>query len=206
MPNYDLVIIGGGPAGMMAGFIASQNTNNKILIIDRNKKLGRKLLLTGKGRCNITHNELDFKKMIKNYNQGGKFLYSGFSKFGVKETLKFFKDNGLDLKIERGNRYFPGEGDSLSVVDFFENNLKQKNVNICYSSNVVKINTKNKKIINIELSDDRIIQARNYIIATGGKSYPITGSDGSVFDLIKKLGHSITDLTPALVPLICKEE
>jgi predicted Rossmann fold flavoprotein len=207
MLKYDLIIVGGGPAGMMAGFIASQNKNNKILIIDRNKSFGRKLSLTGKGRCNITHNENDFKKMIQYYNsEGGKFLFSGFSKFGVKETLSFFKRNGLDLKVERGNRYFPKEGDSQSVIDFFEKNLKKNNIDIFYSSKVTKFNIKNKKIINIELSDDRTISATNYIIASGGKSYPITGSDGLIFDLLKKAGHNIADLTPALVPLKCKEE
>jgi hypothetical protein len=203
---YDLIIIGGGPAGMMAAFIASQNKDNKILIIDRNKTFGRKLLLTGKGRCNITHNELDFKKMIGNYNEGGKFLFSGFSKFGVKETLEFFKNNGLDLKVERGSRYFPNEGDSQSVVDFFDKNLNKENITFFKSSNVVKINIKNKKIIDIDLSDDRTVEGKNYIIATGGKSYPITGSDGSIFDAIKKMGHSIVEATPALVPLTVKEE
>lgn len=203
---YDLVIIGGGPAGIMAGFVASQNINNKILIIDRNKSFGRKLLLTGKGRCNITHNEVDFKKMIEYYNDSGKFLYSGFSQFGVKETLEFFNNNGLNLKVERGNRYFPEDGDSQSVVDFFEKNLKKENVDIFRSSNVVKFIVKNKKIIEIELSDDRTIVGKNYIIATGGKSYPVTGSDGFVFDLIAKMGHSIVTPSPALVPLVCKEE
>jgi len=203
---YGLVIIGGGPAGMMAGFIASQNINNKILIIDRNKSFGRKLLLTGKGRCNITHNELEFKKMIEYYNEGGKFLYSGFSRFGVKETLEFFNNNGLNLKVERGNRYFPSEGDSQSVIDFFEKNLNKNNVDIFRSSNVAKFIVKNKKIVEIELSDDRTIVSKNYIIATGGKSYPVTGSDGFVFDLIAKMGHKIISPTPALVPLASKEE
>lgn len=203
---YDLVIVGGGPAGMMAGLIASQNSKLKIAIIDRNKTFGRKLLLTGKGRCNITHNELDFKKMINNYNQGGKFLYSGFSQFGVKETLNFFKQNGLNLQVERGNRYFPSDGDSHDIVNFFEANLKKNNVVFIKSSNVVKINAKNKKIYNLELSDDRIIQGKNFIIATGGKAYPITGSNGSVFDLLDRLGHTITHLSPALVPLTTKTE
>ncbi len=207
MLKYDIIIIGGGPAGMMAGFMASQNKNNKILIIDRNKSFGRKLSLTGKGRCNITHNEMDFKKMIEYYNiEGGKFLHSSFSKFGVKETLEFFKQNGLDLKVERGNRYFPKEGDSQSVIDFFEKNLKKDNIDIFYSSKVTKFNIKNKKIISIDLSDDRTVVGSNYIIASGGKSYPITGSDGLILDLIKKAGHKISDLTPALVPLKCEEK
>ncbi len=205
-PIYDLVIIGGGPAGMMAGLIASQNTKLKIAMIDRNKTFGRKLLLTGKGRCNITHHEFDFKKMINNYNQGGKFLYSGFSQFGVKETLDFFKQRGLNLKVERGNRYFPSEGDSHDIVNFFETKLKENNVVFIKSSNVVKINAKNKKIYSIELSDDRIIQGKNFIIATGGKSYPITGSNGSIFNVLKRLGHNITPLTPALVPLTTQTE
>jgi hypothetical protein len=205
-PIYDLVIIGGGPAGMMAGLIASQNDKLKIAIIDRNKTFGRKLLLTGKGRCNITHNELDFKKMINNYNQGGKFLYSGFSQFGVKETLNFFKQHGLNLKVERGNRYFPSEGDSHDIVNFFETKLKENNVVFIKSSNVIKLNVKNKKIFSIDLSDERTIQSKNFIISTGGKSYPITGSNGSVLDLLKRLGHNITPLTPALVPLTTKTE
>jgi hypothetical protein len=203
---YDLVVIGGGPAGIMASTIASQNKNLKIIILDRNRVFGRKLLLTGKGRCNITHNELDFKKMIASYNQSAKFLYSGFSQFGVKETLDFFKKNGLDLKVERGNRYFPNDGDSQSVLDFFNLKLKENNVEMLFSVNVVKINVKNKKIISIELSDGREIEGKNFLISTGGKSYPITGSDGFMFSLIKKLGHNIIDLTPALVPLTVKNE
>ncbi len=203
MPNliYDLVIIGGGPAGLMTATIASQNSKLKILIIDRNRSFGRKLLLTGKGRCNITHNELDFKKMIENYNSSGKFLYSGFSQFGVKQTLEFFNKNGLNLKIERGNRYFPNEGDSQSVLDFFNRKLNENNIDTLFSSNVSKIHSRNKKISSIELSDGRVINGKNFVIATGGKSYPITGSDGYIFDIIKKLGHHIIDLTPALVPL-----
>jgi len=203
---YDLVVIGGGPAGIMASTIASQNKNLKIIILDRNRVFGRKLLLTGKGRCNITHNELDFKKMIASYNQSAKFLYSGFSQFGVKETLDFFKKNGLDLKVERGNRYFPNDDDSQSVLDFFNLKLKENNAEMLFSVNVVKINVKNKKIISIELSDGREIEGKNFLISTGGKSYPITGSDGFMFSLIKKLGHNIIDLTPALVPLTVKNE
>ena len=198
---YDLVIIGGGPAGMMAGLIASQKEGNKILIIDRNRALGRKLLLTGKGRCNITHDELDFKKMIANYNEGGKFLFSGFSKFGVKETLDFFQNGGLELKVERGNRYFPSSDDGQSVLRFFENNLEKNHVTIWRSSNVLHFHVKNKTIQDVELADGRVVIGKNYLVATGGKAYPITGSDGAIYTMLQVMGHKVTEILPALVPL-----
>ncbi len=202
--KYDLAIIGGGPAGMMAALIAAQN-NQKVVLLEKNQRLGRKLLLTGKGRCNITHDEADPKKLIEKYNKEGKFLMSGFSQFGVKETIDFFIKNGLKLKVERGSRYFPELNDANYVVKFFEDNFRKYNIEVKVNAKVIKIAKQKDKITKLILKTEEEIIAKNYLVSTGGCSYPSTGSDGEVLELIKKLGHNIIDLSPALVPLKVKE-
>lgn len=203
--DFDVIVIGGGPAGIMASLSASENKKS-VLLIDKNQRLGRKLLLTGKGRCNITHDEVNPKKLIEKYNKEGVFLLSGFSQFGVKETLDFFELNGLKLKVERGNRFFPELNDSESVLNFFEKKLKENGVRILTNNSVVNIIKANGKISKIVLKNEQEFTAKNYIIASGGCSYPITGSDGEMFKLVKRLGHKITELNPSLVGLKTKED
>lgn len=201
---YDVAIIGGGPAGIMAAISAAQN-GKKVVILDKNQRLGRKLLLTGKGRCNITHDEQDPKIMIQKYNKESKFLLSAFSQFGIKETIEFFKSNGLNLKVERGSRYFPEAEDAESVLRLLERKLKELDVTTKYNSNVIKIYKTKNKIDKLLLKSEDEIFAKNYIIAGGGCSYPSTGSNGEIFKLIEKLGHKITELKPALVGLKTKD-
>ncbi len=202
--TYDVAIIGGGPAGMMAAISAAQN-GKKVVLLDKNQRLGRKLLLTGKGRCNITHDEEDPKKLIEKYNKESKFLLSAFSQFGVKETIEFFKANGLKLKVEQGNRYFPEIEDAESVLKLLENKLKEYGVVVKFNSNVVKIYKTKDQIAKLLLKSEDEITAKHYIVAGGGRSYPGTGSNGEIFGLLEHLGHKITELQPALVALKAKE-
>ena len=208
----NVVVIGGGPAGMMAAITASQN-GNKVILIEKMKSLGRKLLITGKGRCNIT-SSLPIEEFIKNTPGNGKFLYSSYQNFTNEDIIKFLKEEGLDVKEERGNRIFPITDHSQDVLNCFIKALKKNNVQIHYDEKVEEILYKEvgeeRFVIGVK-SDKEKILADKVILATGGKSYPLTGSTGDGYSLAKRLGHTIKDVKPSLVPLeiyekeICKE-
>ena len=208
----NVVVIGGGPAGMMAAITASQN-GNKVILIEKMKSLGRKLLITGKGRCNIT-SSLPIEEFIKNTPGNGKFLYSSYQSFTNEDIIKFLKEEGLDVKEERGNRIFPITDHSQDVLNCFIKALKKNNVQIHYDEKVEEILYKEvgeeRFVIGVK-SDKEKILADKVILATGGKSYPLTGSTGDGYSLAKRLGHTIKDVKPSLVPLeiyekeICKE-
>lgn len=201
---YDLAIIGGGPAGIMAGIQASKN-GASVILLEKNNHLGIKLLITGKGRCNITNAEEDKKKLIQIYGQNGKFLYSAFNSFSNWDTINFFENLGLKTKVERGNRVFPVSDNSKDVLYYLKKELDKYNVEIKYNSEVQKIITANKKIEKIILKSGEEIIAKNYLIATGGKSYPNTGSTGDGYRWLKEIGHNIVEPIPALTPIIVKE-
>ena len=207
-----VVVIGGGPAGMMAAITANQ-AGDHVILIEKMKSLGRKLLITGKGRCNIT-SSLPIDDFIKNTPGNGKFLYSCYQSFTNKDIIKFLKEEGLEVKEERGNRVFPVTDHSQDVLECFIKKLKKNNVEIHYNEKVEEILYKEKegeKIVKGIKTNKEIIEADKVILATGGKSYPLTGSTGDGYDLAKKLGHTIKDIKPSLVPLeiyqkdICKE-
>ena len=197
-----VVIIGGGPAGMMAAITASSN-GNKVILIEKMKSLGRKLLITGKGRCNIT-SSLPIEEFIKNTPGNGKFLYSCFQNFTNNDIIKFLKEEGLEVKEERGNRIFPATDRSKDVLECFERKLKKNNVEIHYNEKVEKIlyeeQEEIKKAIGIKTNKGKII-ADKIILATGGKSYPLTGSTGDGYRLAEELGHTIKEIKPSLVPI-----
>ena len=197
-----VVIIGGGPAGMMAAITASNN-GNKVILIEKMKSLGRKLLITGKGRCNIT-SSLPIEEFIKNTPGNGKFLYSCFQNFTNNDIIKFLKEEGLEVKEERGNRIFPVTDRSKDVLECFERKLKKNNVEIHYNEKVEKIlyeeQEEIKKAIGIKTNKGKII-ADKIILATGGKSYPLTGSTGDGYRLAEELGHTIKEIKPSLVPI-----
>ena len=197
-----VVIIGGGPAGMMAAITASSN-GNKVILIEKMKSLGRKLLITGKGRCNIT-SSLPIEEFIKNTPGNGKFLYSCFQNFTNNDIIKFLKEEGLEVKEERGNRIFPVTDRSKDVLECFERKLKKNNVEIHYNEKVEKIlyeeQEEIKKAIGIKTNKGKII-ADKIILATGGKSYPLTGSTGDGYRLAEELGHTIKEIKPSLVPI-----
>ena len=207
-----VVVIGGGPAGMMSAIMAKE-AGNEVILIEKMKSLGRKLLITGKGRCNIT-SSLPMEEFIKNTPGNGKFLYSAFNNFSNKDIIKFLKKEGLEVKEERGNRIFPVTDKSLDVLDCFIKRLKKDKVEIHYNEKVEEIlydKKDDKKIVIGVKTSKGEIKADKVILATGGKSYPLTGSTGDGYSLAQKLGHTITDLKPSLVPIeifeksICKK-
>ena len=166
--------------------------------------MGKKLLLTGNGRCNLTNAEFNLKELVKNYNNG-EFLFHAFSVFGPRETINFFEEIGVKIKIEKDNRAFPASNNADEVLTALNKVLVKNKVKILLDSEVVDIKLRGKKISKIILKD-RQIQAENFIFCAGGKSYALTGSDGSVYKLIEKLGHTIESPIPALCPIIIKEE
>ncbi len=209
-----VVVIGGGPAGMMAA-ISAKNTGADVIILEKMSSLGRKLLITGKGRCNIT-SSLDMEKFIENTPVNGKFLYSCFQNFTNKDIINFLKQEGLDVKEERGNRIFPVTDKSLDVLKCFTKKLKELKVDIKYNTRVVdlivsKIEGTDKLKIDGVKTDKEIVKADKVILATGGKSYPLTGSTGDGYILARNVGHTITEIKPSLIPLetyensICKD-
>ncbi len=202
--KFDVAVVGAGPAGMMAAGIAAES-GAKVILIEKNKQLGRKLLLTGKGRCNITNAEFNLRELVKNYGKNGNFLFHAFSVFGPKDVISFFEKLGLKTKIERGKRVFPASDRSQDVLRALVNYLIKNKVDIIYDSGVVKVSCQNRKIKKLILKEGEVI-AKNYIFCTGGKSYPLTGSTGDGFKWASNLGHCIKDLSPALVPIKIKEK
>lgn len=245
-----VVVIGGGPAGMMAG-IRSAEQGNQVIIIEKTSSLGRKLLITGKGRCNIT-SSLDMDEFIKNTPGNGRFLYSSYQRYTNKDIIDFLKEQGLEVKEERGNRIFPVTDKSVDVLKCFTKKIKELNIKVEYETiaedilvNRIVKNASNPKntddlknignsentgdlknignskndsndennelyIIGVKTNKGKI-DANKVILATGGKSYPLTGSTGDGYNLAKKLGHTITKIRPSLVPLetyetkVCKD-
>ena len=193
-----VIIIGGGPAGMLAA-IKSRKEKNQVTIIEKNKILGKKMLITGKGRCNITSG-VDMSEFIKNVPSNGKFLYSSFKNFTNKDILKLIN---IPVKLERGNRYFPVSDKAKDVVDALEKELS--GVEILTNTSATEIITNNNEAIGVKTNKGDFF-ADKIILATGGKSYPLTGSTGDGYEMAKKLGHTITKIKPALVPLVAKKE
>lgn len=196
-------IAGGGAAGMMAGIFAARN-GHEVHIYEKNEKLGKKLFITGKGRCNIT-NAGDMDTLFASVISNPKFLYSGFYSFTNEQVLDFFKELGIKIKIERGNRVFPESDHSSDVIGAMIRELKRLHVEIHLHSEVKEICTENGKFQSILLSDGKKIPADACIIATGGISYPSTGSTGDGYRFARQAGHSVTELFPSLVPMEVKE-
>lgn len=194
----NVVVIGGGPAGMMAAITAAQN-RHKVILIEKMNMLGKKLLITGKGRCNIT-SSLYMSDFIKNVPGNGKFLYSAFQNYTNQDIIEFLKEQGLDVKEERGNRIFPVTDKSKDVLDCFERKLRELGVEIRLNTEVKGI-TLDDNYVNGVQTDAGKIYADKIILATGGKSYPLTGSTGDGYIFASKLGHTIQPIKPSLVPL-----
>lgn len=210
-----VAVIGGGPAGMMAAISASKK-GNEVYLIEKNGRLGKKLLITGKGRCNIT-SSLDIKDFIQNIPGNGKFLYSAFDNYTNNDIINFLKEHGVGVKEERGNRIFPVSDKSMDVLNAFENELKKKNVKIKLNTRVVGIDTENGRVESLTYENEngqlKKLTADKIILATGGKTYSFTGSTGDGYEIAQKLGHTVTKIRPSLVPLtatgkslnICKD-
>ena len=204
-----VAIKGGGPAGMLSA-ITAKKKGHDVIILEKNNQLGKKLLITGKGRCNIT-SSLNIDEFIKNIPGNGKFLYSAFKRYTNDDIINFLKKEGLNVKEERGNRVFPVTDKSLDVLKCFTKKIKELGINVKYNENVQEIIINQNNEIQGVKTQNGVIKADKVILATGGKSYPLTGSTGDGYILAKKLGHTVTKIKPSLVPLeiyeknICKQ-
>lgn len=201
--EFDCIVIGGGPSGLMAA-IAAGESGASVLLIDKGDKLGRKLAISGGGRCNVT-NRLPIEEIIKHIPGNGKFLYSAFSIFSNEDIIVFFEKLGIALKEEDHGRMFPVSDKAQSVVDALLNKLEQLKVKIYKNSPVQEVLYENCKAVGVILKDGKNILAKSIIIAVGGKSVPHTGSTGDGYAWARKAGHTITELFPTEVPLTSNE-
>jgi predicted Rossmann fold flavoprotein len=203
--KYDAAIIGGGPAGLMAALRAGES-GARVILLEKNSRLGAKLLLTGGGRCNLTNNIPDPRVFISQLGINGKFLFSALNKFGVDKTLDFFHSRGLKTKVEKNGRVFPVSNQASDVLDVLIKELRNFQVEIRTKGQVNRFVTEENKIIKLVLTDGREIEADKYILATGGKSYPGTGSDGDGYKWLAKMGHTIILPRPSLTPLLVEAD
>lgn len=201
---YDVIVIGGGPAGMLAAGAAGAR-GRKTLLIEKNEKLGKKLFITGKGRCNVT-NAADMDEFMSNIPKNSKFLYSAFRGLSNVDLIALLNDMGLKTKIERGGRVFPESDKSSDVLKALGKYLDKHNVDVMLNTKVREIKVSDNKINKVLLEDGKDIPCESVILCTGGLSYPQTGSTGEGLDFARALGHTITELYPSLIPLVVKED
>lgn len=198
-----VVIIGAGAAGMMAAATAADRGLD-VVLLEKQNRVGRKLLITGKGRCNIT-NACDIEELIENVPTNGKFLYSAFYTYTNDDVINMFNKLGVSTRVERGKRVFPESDKARDVVDALERQLKNKKVKLELNSEVSKIIVKNNKVEGVVLSNKKEIKCDSIIIATGGVSYPLTGSTGDGYRFAKSVGHTIIDTKPSLIGIEVQE-
>lgn len=196
---FDVIVIGGGAAGMMAAVTASSR-GLRVLVIEKNKRLGEKLRITGGGRSNITNATFDLREMLEKYGDAEQFLFSPFSQFGVQDAFDFFERHGLPLVVQARNRAFPHTERATDVALLFEKLLKENSVTVLTNTKILKIHQQAGKIAGIETSNGSYA-ATSYILATGGVSHPETGSTGDGFTWLTDLGHTVMKPTPSLVPI-----
>lgn len=201
--TYDVIVIGGGASGMMAAGVAA-SCGKRVLLIEKNKRLGEKLRITGGGRCNITNDEHDIHALLSNYKSGKDFLYSPFSVFGVKETFEFFEGRGLPLFVEARKRAFPKSEKASDVCDVFVKYLKEHSVTVMTNNPVLKLEIKEKKISKV-VTKNGTFEGESVVVSTGGLSHPHTGSTGDGFRWLQDLGHTIHEPTPTIVPIVVEE-
>ena len=197
------IIVGGGAAGMMAAIVAARR-GNQVKLYEQNEKLGKKLFITGKGRCNVTNNT-DCEDLLANVISNPKFLYSSFYDFNAQACMEFFEEIGVTLKTERGNRVFPKSDHSSDVIRALEYEMRRLGVEVHLNSRVKNLIVEDDVCKGIKLSDGNICYADSVLLATGGVSYPLTGANDSGLRMAGETGHKVTDLYPALVPLKTKE-
>lgn len=198
MNSQKVVVIGGGPAGMLAAIAAAKN-KNEVILLEKMRTLGRKLSITGKGRCNITNN-IDISDFIKNIPGNGKFLYSAFNQYTNVDVINYFNSLGVATKVERGERIFPVSDDAMQVVNALKRELDKLNVKVLVNTSVKEILVDNNQIKGVK-TEKEIIECDKVILATGGKSYPMTGSDGYGYEIAKKLGHTVVEPKGSLIPM-----
>ncbi len=209
-----VLIIGGGAAGMMAGVFAARN-HHEVHILEKNEKLGKKVFITGKGRCNVA-NACDTEELFPAVMSNPKFLYSGFYSFGPQDVMNFFEEAGVPLKVERGSRVFPQSDHSSDIIRALERELKKAGAKVHLHTAVKEVvkeqitdpetGTEKEKITGVILTDGTFMESDAVIVATGGFSYQSTGSTGDGYRFAKELGLKVTDISPSLVPLKTKED
>lgn len=199
-----VIVIGAGPAGMMAAGKAAERGHD-VLLLEKNDKVGKKLLISGKGRCNIT-NITDIEGLIRNIPGNGNFLYSAFYNFSNEDLINFFNQYGLKTKVERGGRVFPVTDRAQDVVETLLGFVKEKGAKILLNAPVQQIKAYDGKVKSVVLKDGRELECQSAILATGGASYPGTGSTGDGYRIARELGHTIKEIKPSLVPLLAEEE
>lgn len=202
--KYDLAIIGGGPAGLMAAGCAGA-LGAKVILLEKNERLGVKLLMTGGGRCNITNDIESPRLLADRFGPSGRFLISAFSRYGVKEVKDFFISRGLKLKKEKDNQIFPASDKAADVLNILVDQIKETGGEIKTGTEVRKIICDGNRIDRLLLTGGGEVSAADYIIATGGQSYPATGSTGTAYSWLKELGHTVIAPRPALAPILIKE-
>jgi predicted Rossmann fold flavoprotein len=197
--HYDVIVIGGGASGMMAAGTAAMH-GKKVLLLEKNQRLGEKLAISGGGRCNITNAEPDIHHFLSNYNSAKDFLYSSFAQFGTPQTHTFFNNQGLTLVTQARNRVFPTSQKAADVVKTLHQYLMKNQVQIHTACTSTKLNHQGNKIINVETTSG-VFTATSYILATGGASHPEIGSTGDGFKWLSLLGHNVKNPTPTIVPI-----
>ena len=195
--KYDVIVVGGGPAGMFAAITAA-NRGKNVLLLERNDRLGKKLLITGKGRCNVTNDCTD-QEILQNIPRNGRFLFSAMSAFPPKSIMEFFENSGCELKTERGNRVFPVSDKSQSILDALKNQMRRAGVTV-RTGRVKEILMERGAVCGVATDRERF-EADAVILATGGVSYPTTGSTGDGYEMVQILGHTIVEPQGSLVPL-----
>lgn len=203
--TWDVVVIGGGASGMMTAGRAG-SLGKKILLLEKNDELGKKLLITGGGRCNVTNAEQDLRVLLSKFKDSDKFLFSAFSQFSNKDTLDFFNSRGMETKVEANNRVFPITNKAESVWNVLLEYLKTNNVTVQSNCTVVGIETDGDKITLVKLKDKTVIRAKSFVLSTGGKSHPETGSTGDGFKWLAEIGHKVTEPTASLVPISTEDD
>lgn len=198
MDTRKVVVVGAGPAGMMAAITAAK-MGARVTLLEKNDRVGKKLRITGKGRCNVT-NECSVQDFLSNVPTNPRFLYTALSKFSVEDVKAFFEDAGVPLKVERGNRVFPVSDKAADVVSAMLNECKKAGVQVLLNKKVSGVNVEDGKVVSVRCGGD--IECDAVILATGGISYPLTGSDGEGLRFARKIGHTVTELRPSLVPIV----
>lgn len=198
-----VLVVGGGAAGLLAAAAAAQS-GAEVTVAERNERPARKVMITGKGRCNVTNCCTMLNELVAAVPENGRFLNGAFSRFMPSDTMELFESLGVELKVERGNRVFPVSDKAVDIVDALVKNALESGAKIIHER-VMELIIENKKILGARFESGKEFLCGSVIVATGGVSYPLTGSTGDGYEFAKKAGHNIVELSPSLVPLVCHE-